>query len=314
MDQAASVFSQKDSGLYIAFVPKLSATPVTFPTQSPNPSRSLVFLISQTYVASDKRVTGPVNYNLRVVECTLAACYLAKILKLSKEPPQDAGPLGQSLRGLHDLYFSEKENTGPKNLVDGQTYTKQLEKLIQLTDDYMVQEEGYTRDEIAKVLGMSVDELNSRYTTKVPIRAERFKLRQRALHVFSEALRVQRMLALLQSDQQMPAEDMSQKLGQLVTETHTSCREQYECSCPELDQICQLALENGSWGGRLTGAGWGGCSVHLVPAEKVDQIKKAWIKGYYDVKFPGMTPDQLEEAIVVTKPGGGSMVYEGGQV
>ncbi|KAI9653791.1 MAG: galactokinase [Alyxoria varia] len=317
MDQSASVFSLKDSGLCISFVPKLSAQPVTFPTAAPdgNKDRELVFLIAQSFVTSNKRVTGPIHYNLRVVECTLAAHYLARILRLTTPLPSDAGPLGSSLRGLHDTYFSEKENTGPGNRVDGSTYAAQLEKLSQLVEDYLVQDEGYTREDIAKTLGISVDELNSKYTTKVPVRAERFKLRQRALHVFTEALRVQRVMALLQDDaqQQQTAGTENTRaadLGMLVTETQNSLRESYECSCPELDQLCEIALKNGAWGGRVTGAGWGGCSVHLVPAESVERMKDAWRREYFAVKFPEMGEEELAEAIVATKPGNGSLVYE----
>ena len=313
MDQAASVFSLRDSGLLIAFHPSLSAAPVQFPTSSSIPGRELVFIIAQSFVASDKRVTGPVNYNLRVVECTLAAHYLAKIFNLSKPLPDDAGPLGQSLRGFQDTYFSEKENTGPGNRVDGKTYTAQLEKLVQLTDDYLIQEGGYTREEIAKTLGVTVDELNARFTTKVPVRAEKFKLRQRATHVFTEALRVQRVMEVVSDYEKASAEEKNEapaKLGSLVSETHNSCRNDYECSCPELDQLCDIALANGSWGGRVTGAGWGGCSVHLVPAEKVDQVQHAWRREFYGVKYPKMSHEELEDAIVVTKPGQGSMLYE----
>ena len=317
MDQAASVFSLKDSGLCIGFVPELSAQPVTFPTAAPDgdKKRELVFLIAQSYVTSNKRVTGPSHYNLRVVECTLAAHYLARILRLSTPLPSDAGPLGSSLRGLHDAYFSEKENTGAGNRVDSKTYATQLEKLSQLVENYMVQEEGYTREDIAETLGISVDELNEKYTTKVPVRAERFKLKQRALHVFTEALRVQRVMALLQDDasweQSADAENTrAADLGKLVTETQNSLRESYECSSSELDQLCDIALKNGAWGGRVTGAGWGGCSVHLVPAENVERVKDAWKREYFNVKYPEMDGEALEEAIVATKPGNGSLVFE----
>lgn len=309
MDQAASVFSQRDSGLLISFVPRLAAAPVTFPTHAPQPSRALTFLIAQSYVAADKRVTGPVNYNLRVVECTLAALYLSRVLQLANPLPSDAGPLGVSLRGLQDSYFAEKEGTGVGNHVDAETYTAQLKKLMQLTHEHLP-EEGYTREDIGRVLGMSVDELNKQYTTKVPVRAERFKLRQRALHVFSEALRVQRVMQLLREQGSAKAEQAQERLGAIVSEVHASCRDQYECSCPELDQLCAISIKNGGWGARVTGAGWGGCSVHLVPAERAEQVRKVWKEEYYDVKFPGMSKEKLEEAVVVSKPGRGSLVFE----
>ena len=199
-----------------------------------------------------------------------------------------------------------------KDAASAQKYMSQLEKLVQIVEDYMIQEDGYTREDISKTLGISVDELNERYTTKVPIRADRFKLRQRALHVFSEALRVQRFVAILKDEKQRSSPDLYEKIGKLVSEVQDSCRDQYECSTPELDQLCSIALREGGYGSRVTGAGWGGCTVHLVPEEKVDAVRQAWTKEYYNEKFPDMSKEELEEAIVVSKPGRGSLVYDAG--
>lgn len=313
MDQAASVFSQRDSGLLIAFKPRLEAKPISIPASLPG-NKNLAFLIAQSFVTSNKRVTGPIHYNLRVVECTLAALYLAKILRVSKPLPQDASPLGQSLRGVHEAYFDEHGDGSvaepTKDTAAAHKYTKQLEKMVQLVEDYMVQEEGYTREDVGKILGIGVEELNERYTTKVPIRADRFKLRQRALHVYSEALRVQRFVALLNDDKQRSSSDLYEKLGRLVSEVQDSCRDQYECSTPELDQLCSVSTREGGYGARVTGAGWGGCSVHLVPEERIEAVRQAWIQEYYNVKFPNLSKEELDEAIVVSKPGNGSLVYE----
>lgn len=92
-----------------------------------------------------------------------------------------------------------------------------------------------------------------------------------------------------------------------MNETQESCSAIYECSCPELDEICRIARKAGSYGSRLTGAGWGGCSVHLVPADKVEAVKEAWEKEYYSKM--NLTEEQKEAAVVVSKPGGGSAVY-----
>lgn len=92
--------------------------------------------------------------------------------------------------------------------------------------------------------------------------------------------------------------------------SQSSCRDLYACSCPELDEICAIARAAGSYGSRLTGAGWGGCTVHLVSEEKVESVKNALKSEFYARKFPELTAEQLEEAIVVSKPGSGSAVWK----
>jgi galactokinase len=307
MDQSASVFSLQGSALFVSFVPSLTARPVHFPKTSPEIS----FVIAQSFVAADKHVTGPVCYNLRVVECSLAAAYLHAALNRSASPlPSDSGPLGISLRGFQDTYFANSSKP----------FEEQLTELIALTKTTLPQE-GYTREEIAKVIGMSVPALEERFTSTFPIRAEKFKLQQRAIHVFSEALRVLQFMDILENpSSHLDAESGSstatfnQKLGDLMNETQESCSKIHECSCPELDELCVIARKAGSYGSRLTGAGWGGCSVHLVPADKIEAVKEAWEKDYYSKM--NLTAEQKEAAVVVSKPGSGSAVFvvEGGSV
>jgi galactokinase len=70
------------------------------------------------------------------------------------------------------------------------------------------------------------------------------------------------------------------KVGALMFESHKSLREDYEVSCPELDALVDRAFKTGYvLGARLTGAGWGGCTINLLSksyvAEFVDEVP-AW--------------------------------------
>lgn len=185
---------------------------------------------------------------------------------------------------------------------------RELQLMANLTKE-LLDVAGYTRETIADLLEMTTTELEERYMSKFPVRAEKFRLRQRALHVFEEALRVVKYRSLLKS---RPVESLSllNELGALMNQTQESCRELYECSCPELDELCQIARDHGAYGSRLTGAGWGGCTVHLVPKDKVEAIKEAWERKYYLTKYPDMSREQLAEAVVVSQPGPGAMLYE----
>ena len=208
------------------------------------------------------------------------------------------------MHGFHNSYFG----------ISSKTLDEQLAELVDVTKSTLTKEEGYTREEIAEVLNISKSELENRYESAFPVRADKFKLRQRSLHVFSEALRVQEFLRLLEQPESFLAKDAgdstetyNKKLGDLMNETQDSCRELYECSCPELDELCTIARRAGAYGSRLTGAGWGGCSVHLVPADKVDAVTSAWEKEYY-TKME-LTAEQKAKAVVVSRPGSGSAVF-----
>lgn len=300
MDQFASVCSKSGSALHVAFYPELSAESVSFPKTYP----PITFMIAQSFVAADKHVTGPVCYNLRVVEVTLAAEYIAA--KLGLHLLQDSSSLGTSLRGLQEAYFASDQ--GPK---DVESESERVSYMLSLVKQFLPNQQGYDREDIAKVLKISILDLEKSYMTIFPIRGERFLLRQRAEHVYSEALRVHKFVSLIRKPSPSSVQDsetLLKELGALMNETQASCRDTFDCSCPELDEMCDIARKAGSYGSRLTGAGWGGCSVHLVPKKKVDDIRNAWMEKYYKIKKPDLSQEQLAEAVVVSEPGHGAMM------
>jgi galactokinase len=82
---------------------------------------------------------------------------------------------------------------------------------------------------------------------------------KRARHVVSENARV------LEAVEALRAEDF-RKFGRLMYASHASLRDDYEVSTPELDAFVDLAGETGASGARLTGAGFGGCAIALMPS------------------------------------------------
>lgn len=293
MDQAASIFSERGFLLYTKFFPKFSVEHVPIPTAD----EEIVFLVAQSFITSNKAETGPRHYNLRVAECTLAAVVLAKQHNIILE--KDNSSLGYSLRNFHEELMRKQGR-----LQDPLEY--QLDSVIQTTTELLSQDQGYTREEIAQLLDISVAELESRFLSSFPVEAERFLLRQRALHCFKEARRVLDFKACLSHADKLDTTRIHY-LGQLLNETQESCRRDYECSCPEVDQICEIARRAGAWGSRLTGAGWGGCTVHMLPKSKVEAVSKALKEEYYS-KLSGVSQEQLAEAIVISKPSNGSFL------
>ena len=64
-------------------------------------------------------------------------------------------------------------------------------------------------------------------------------------------------------------------LGPLMLASHASSRDDMEVSTPELDALVECLVDAGALGARLTGAGFGGCVVALVPADRADAIAAA---------------------------------------
>ena len=97
---------------------------------------------------------------------------------------------------------------------------------------------------------------------------------KRARHVVEEIERSKQAEALLE------AEDV-QQFGELMNQCHISLRDLYEVSCPELDVMVRIAQSlDGCYGARLTGAGFGGCTVNLVRSEKAEEFAKTLARGY----------------------------------
>lgn len=66
-----------------------------------------------------------------------------------------------------------------------------------------------------------------------------------------------------------------------MNESQQSCRDTYKCSSTLLDTVTDLALKEGAVGSRLTGAGWGGCSVSMVEETKVAGFIAAIKEKYF---------------------------------
>jgi galactokinase len=71
-------------------------------------------------------------------------------------------------------------------------------------------------------------------------------------------------------------------VGRLMTESHTSLQYEYEVSCPELDLLVQIANQvPGVYGSRMTGGGFGGCTVTLVARSSVAHLKHELEENYH---------------------------------
>ena len=98
--------------------------------------------------------------------------------------------------------------------------------------------------------------------------------RRRAKHAVYENQRTIKAVAALK------AGDLA-AFGQLINQSHASLRDDYETSCPEVDVLQQLAVSvPGTLGSRITGGGFGGCTVNLVKNDALEAFEATVLPGY----------------------------------
>jgi galactokinase len=121
---------------------------------------------------------------------------------------------------------------------------------------------------IQSLRDVSLEEFN-RFAGKLPE-----VVSKRARHVVEEIERSKQAEALLEVGN-------IQRFGELMNECHISLRDLYEVSCPELDVMTRIAQSlDGCYGARLTGAGFGGCTVNLVARKQAKMFSELLTKGY----------------------------------
>jgi galactokinase len=106
---------------------------------------------------------------------------------------------------------------------------------------------------------------------------------KRARHVVSENRRVLEAVEALESD------DVT-RFGRLMTESHESLRDNFEVSCAELEMMVRLAeSEPGQFGTRMTGGGFGGCTVSLISPSAAETFMRSMQRRYAEAI--GIRPD-----------------------
>jgi galactokinase len=116
---------------------------------------------------------------------------------------------------------------------------------------------------------------------------------RRCRHVITENERVLAAAEALEDHHLRP-------FGQLMAESHKSLRDDYEVSCKELDVMVDIACRvEGVYGARMTGGGFGGCTINIVEVEDVERFKYVMARDYQ--RFTGIKPE-----IYVCEPSNGA--------
>lgn len=270
MDQAIAFLAKKGCAQFIEFNP-VRATSIQLPTDA-------VFVIANCLSEANKAATS--DFNQRVVECRIACKLIAKCMGLAW---QEVDKLAQ-LQSIIDVSLET------------------MESLVKLH----LNKELYERTELMDIFEISSDEFEDLLLTQNTRKATDFKLRQRALHVIQESIRVEQFREIANNLDDENEDDAVEKISQLMSLSHQSLKALYDCSHPNLDELVNIS-KMFNVGARLTGAGWGGCIVALTDSiSSCDQYINGLRKSYYDNISHSKNDD---EVVFATEPQNGAEVF-----
>ena len=116
---------------------------------------------------------------------------------------------------------------------------------------------------------------------------------RRARHIVTENQRV------LDTVEALSVNDF-ERVGELFTASHQSMRDDFEITTPHLDLIASTAVSAGALGARMTGGGFGGCVIALVPSDSVDAVSGAVREAMQVSGYPAPT---IEPTVAGAGPG-----------
>jgi galactokinase len=158
-------------------------------------------------------------------------------------------------------------HTGSARHLDGSAYNERRAQCQAAVDLLAVDDPSITslRDVTEAALAAAADRLP-------PV------VRRRAEHIVAENARVLATVEALEADDRSA-------IGRLFAASHASLRDRFEVSSPELDAMVEIAVGvPGVVGARMTGAGFGGCTINLVEEGAADALRAAVERDY-----PGRT-------------------------
>jgi galactokinase len=108
-------------------------------------------------------------------------------------------------------------------------------------------------------------------------------LYRRSRHVITENQRVHEVAGAFETG-------LIEKLREVMAASHRSLRDDYEVSCPELDAMVEIAgRQQGVYGARMTGGGFGGCTINFVDVEHATEFQRRVAEEYESTI--GLRPD-----------------------
>jgi N-acetylgalactosamine kinase len=251
MDQTVILNGEPDHACKIDFFP-IRVEPTPLP-----PGCDIVICDSLVHV--EKSGAALVRYNTGPRLCALACALVEK--EAQQRFCEDI-----ELARLGDLWFSDL----------CLTFREAEEVCLRA-----VPEDTMTLAEAGRRLSLTPEAVRKNWLGDLPEPDGGFDLRARLRHQFSEYQRVEAARDALNDGD-------TATFGRLMNESHESCARDFRISSPELDALVAAAREAGAIGARLTGAGFGGATVNLVPSDQTGAFIEEVTRSYYrDFKKTG---------------------------
>lgn len=265
MDQAICLLAQAGHALRIDFDP-LRTRAVAVPADP-------AVVVCHSLVEAEKSGGARAAYNHRVIECGLACRVLDRLLGASL--PRPLAHLGE-LRRL----FPDRSLAHFAALLENALPPRPLRL-----------------EEIAARIGTPCEQLAAAVGRGARPSAT-YAIVQRARHVLTEAERVDQAEAALTAGDWLG-------LSALLDASHASCRDDYAVSSPALEELIVAAKAAGAIGARLTGAGFGGCTINLVPRANTGLFQVMLERSFYQSR---PTARRREHSFVATASAGASVM------
>jgi N-acetylgalactosamine kinase len=209
-------------------------------------------------------------FNLRSAECRLGILMINAFLRKTALP--EITRLGDIPGRIEKFGFDN-----PERLLDT-VFTK----------------ESYTVNEITEYCKKDIDGIKS-------IAAEfefidSFSIKKRCRHVLKEGERVNNGTEYLDAG-------MVKEFARLMNESHLSCRDDYEISCNEVNELVNMCIQSGAPGARITGAGFGGSVVCIVEKKNAKSFLAEIRKRYYEEYISDVHPElkDYNESIIICR-------------
>jgi galactokinase len=189
-----------------------------------------------------------------------------------------------------------------------------LQELLNLTLNEMLDlvevtlhDDPYSISEAASLLEISDKEFTDLFLSDATQDLQSFQSKKRLRYIFNESARVSAFHAICMENGSSEKQGVLAALGDLMYESHASGRYEYQCSCEDLDELVRVMMDNGAYGARLTGAGWGGCAVALIDKGKVEEFVRNVKDDFFTKNSKRL--ERLNDSIFVTSPGDGAQIY-----